>query len=90
MGPFELTVLEVLRTHADRLTWLTIQDRQWAKVLLDHVRNDESLSAPEFEGSFDNSLDFLEGRGLYRKDDEDHGWVDMGEIPPPDEATRIG
>jgi hypothetical protein len=64
MGPIEQTVLEVLRTHADRLTWLTIQDRQWAKVLLDHARNDESIHAPEFEGSFDNALDFLEGRGL--------------------------
>jgi hypothetical protein len=77
MGPLEHRVYLALKDSADRIAALNSGDREWAKVIPGHVRNHILLADLEFEGTLDSCLRVLEANRLYRKIDEESGWVKM-------------
>ena len=81
MAPAETLVLQVLRDHADLLTWHEGKDGEWAKVTIDDARRDLLVNDMK-PASFDSILRVLANNKLYREIDSGHGWVNLGELPP--------
>ena len=84
MPPAETLVLEALRSHADRLTWHKGKDGEWAKITTEDARSDLHVINME-SATFKSILRILVINKLYREIDSEHGWVNLGELPPPPE-----
>ena len=83
----QLMVLNALRSQADRLTWHKRQDGL-AEVILDHALKELRLHDVN-RRTFDSILQSLVRGELHKEIDNEHGLVDMGELPPTPDETRI-
>jgi hypothetical protein len=81
LPPAETLVLEVLRSHADFLTWHEGKNGAWAKVKPDDARAELSVRA--IEDGFSNILKLRTSSDFY-KELGSEAWVNMGKLPQQD------
>jgi len=82
LPPAETLVLQVLRKHADFLTWHEGKNGAWAKVVANGAR--EELSARAIENDrLSNILKILTSNHFY-KEIGSEAWVNMGKLPQQD------
>jgi hypothetical protein len=82
LPPAETLVLQVLRSHADFLTWHEGKNGVWAKVIPNDARAELSVRTIE-DVRFTNILKLLASSHFY-KEIGSEAWVNMGKLPQQD------